>query len=289
MFEFLGKLFGIAIRTKSYMSLDLPSIVWKPLVNQQVDISDVLAMDCLALNHRSMFKKLQNEGIGDEEDRFKSLCLNFVITGSDGKEVPLIENSELMVDSSNFQLFDKLVCEYRVSEFKAATDALRRGLACIVPPSLCSLFCWEEMEALVTGNRTVDVELLKKNTIYSGTNVNAKHIQYFWEVLEERFGDAERKNFLRFVWGRTRLPIVSEDFERKFQIMKKNVPNPDKTLPLSHTCFFQLELPAYSSVEVMTERLTYAMLNCFSIDTDRAAISNTATVGAQSLQVLGVL
>ena len=31
MFAFLGKLMGIAMRTKQYLNLDLPSLVWKLL------------------------------------------------------------------------------------------------------------------------------------------------------------------------------------------------------------------------------------------------------------------
>lgn len=33
----------------------------------------------------------------------------------------------------------------------------------------------------------------------------------------------------------------------------------DKRLPKADTCFFNIELPAYSSVEVMRERLLFAM------------------------------
>jgi HECT-domain (ubiquitin-transferase) len=31
---------------------------------------------------------------------------------------------------------------------------------------------------------------------------------------------------------------------------------------VAHTCFFSLELPAYSSLEVMTKKLLYAIYNC---------------------------
>ena len=40
------------------------------------------------------------------------------------------------------------------------------------------------------------------------------------------------------------------------------------SLPTAQTCFFQLQLPQYSSMEVMAEKLRYAIRNCRSIDMD---------------------
>lgn len=36
----------------------------------------------------------------------------------------------------------------------------------------------------------------------------------------------------------------------------------------SHTCFFTIDLPAYSSTDVMYDRLNYAISCCLSIDGD---------------------
>ncbi|CAF4021260.1 unnamed protein product, partial [Rotaria sp. Silwood1] len=36
----------------------------------------------------------------------------------------------------------------------------------------------------------------------------------------------------------------------------------------SHTCFFTLDLPAYSTTDIMYERLNYAITCCSSIDGD---------------------
>lgn len=44
-----------------------------------------------------------------------------------------------------------------------------------------------------------------------GIEATAPLIQWFWEVMEE-FSNQERSLFLRFVWGRTRLPRTIADF-----------------------------------------------------------------------------
>ena len=42
---------------------------------------------------------------------------------------------------------------------------------------------------------------------------------------------------------------------------------------MAHSCFFVLDLPHYTSEDVMTERVKYAMINCRAIDTDEYARS----------------
>lgn len=49
----------------------------------------------------------------------------------------------------------------------------------------------------------------------------------------------------------------------------------DGFLPESHTCFFYLDLPRYSSRDVMLERMRYAIATCRSIDNDATPASET--------------
>jgi hypothetical protein len=83
----------------------------------------------------------------------------------------------------------------------------------------------------------------------------------------------QKELFLRFVWGRSRLPLTSEDFDQKFVLMTCNK-NTDTALPMSHTCFNQLEMPRYSSRDVMRKKLLYAIFECRAIDTDFTATTN---------------
>jgi hypothetical protein len=63
------------------------------------------------------------------------------------------------------------------------------------------------------------------------------------------FSHTERQAFLRFAWGQSRLPYNPKDFTQKMRIMTCQY-NDDQHLPVTHTCFFQVELPKYSSREV---------------------------------------
>ena len=73
--------------------------------------------------------------------------------------------------------------------------------------------------------------------------------------------------FLRFVWGRTRLPRSIADFRGRdfvLQILDKYNP-PDNFLPESYTCFFLLKMPRYTGKAVLREKLKYAIHFCKAI------------------------
>jgi len=50
MFEFLGQLFGLAIRTKLLLPLNFPPIIWKKLTGEVVTRRDVEMIDTLSFN-----------------------------------------------------------------------------------------------------------------------------------------------------------------------------------------------------------------------------------------------
>ena len=73
---------------------------------------------------------------------------------------------------------------------------------------------------------------------------------------------------MRFVWGRSRLPISAEWGDTRFTLHTKQSPRPDALFPVANTCFFSLELPAYTSAAICRERLLYAITHCLAIDID---------------------
>lgn len=58
--------------------------------------------------------------------------------------------------------------------------------------------------------------------IVSGIDANSSLIQWFWDVMEE-FTNQERSLFLRFVWGRTRLPRTIADFRGRDFVLQVSI------------------------------------------------------------------
>ena len=146
-------------------------------------------------------------------------------------------------------------------------EAMLRGLASVVPIKVLSLFSWEELAEFTCGVAKIDVQLLRSVTEYSGCSSKDDHVKYFWTAMSE-FSNEERQAFLRFVWSRSRLPRMKESFSQRFKLQNCQLSPPDQYYPVAHTCFFSLELPRYSSLEITKEKLRYAIFNCSAIDAD---------------------
>ena len=101
------------------------------------------------------------------------------------------------------------------------------------------------------GTPEVDVAILRQHTRYGvSVNPNDPHIAILWEVLTS-FTMEQRSMFLSFIWGRNRLPATDDEWgEQCMKIHTLENSRPDGHFPVSHTCFFSLEWPRYSSTEV---------------------------------------
>ena len=106
-----------------------------------------------------------NEGKGiDENSRPEEWAdLNFSIFLPDGTKFPLVPGGEdIPVTLGNWRYYVELAERYRLKANADVFKALREGLACVLPIELLPLFTASELEQLVSGNRVVDVNMLRQ-------------------------------------------------------------------------------------------------------------------------------
>jgi HECT-domain (ubiquitin-transferase) len=78
----------------------------------------------------------------------------------------------------------------RLTECSLQCEAIKRGIAKIIPEALLNMVTYNELETWVCGKAIVDVDLLKRHTKYGGDKENAlneesRRVKWFWEVLRE--------------------------------------------------------------------------------------------------------
>jgi hypothetical protein len=152
---------------------------------------------------------------------------------------------------------------------------LRDGLSTVLPTELLPIFTPVELEQLICGNSSVDVQLLRQCTEYEDSlTPDTPLVVHFWEVLEE-MSPEQRTLFLRFVWARSRMPASLSELSMNFKLQLAShggtddmKTHPDHYLPSAQTCFFSLALPGYSSKQVLKEKLLYAIENSPNMDAD---------------------
>ncbi|CAF3449512.1 unnamed protein product [Rotaria socialis] len=282
-YRFVGQLMGMAIRTKQYLDVRFPILLWKQLIYEEATIEDIEAIDISSFaiinkmeeNIRKV-KTLNTCNDGDVNNNgdylFSSIMteLTFDVVSSTGQTYELIPGGfRIPINTANFEDYCMHYRQYRINEFHRQIEFIRQGLYSVVPWANMTLFTAHELEEAVCGKGYIDIEMLKRHTRYKNDSASSQRIQQFWSVFSEMFSEEQRKLFLIFVWGRSTVPYRDEDFSTKFTIANLQTSGDvDKLLPKSYTCTFTLHLPAYSTKEIMYERLNYAITYCSSIDTD---------------------
>ena len=292
MFNFLGKLMGMAIRTKGYLELTLAPIVWKHIAREEITLEDLRDIDQLEVSRIERLRKYipllsptrPDRSATESKDSEAALSLalwedevyglEFTAISLGGSVAPLHHGGRgEAVSRQNFDRYCDELERFRLSELKAVAAAVRAGLATQVPPVLLHLLRWDELETLTCGEASVNLDLLQAVTEYAnGYNAEDEVIKWFWCILREDCTQVDLRAFLRFTWGRSRLPLTEAGFTQRLKIQCLSKGPADRYLPVSHTCFFSVELPRYSTREILRDRLLYAVHNCSAIDGDDTSV-----------------
>lgn len=258
LLEFTGRVMGCALRTHTLMPLQLPSIMWKPLVGEKVGRPDLLAIqedlvrsvlegiersteETFAEDYgKLVWAALLADGTSvslvhpeDAEDGGGAASADDASDGGSDTEssVPLPTSPDDPVTFEQRHLYVQRLEEAYLHQCDRQLAAVRKGISQVVPTRLLSLFTWREMERMLCGNKTVSVDLLRRHTVYRGIEETAPCVGYFWTVLTE-FAQEERRRFVKFAWGQERLPATDADFERfprtRMSIMPPKVKAPPR-------------------------------------------------------------
>jgi len=283
---------GISVRTKASLDFDLAPLVWKLLAGEMLTVDDVVATDYrlgVLLRRIQTFSAVGAAGgagagagaasptpttpaataAGESAFAAEFPGMRFVVpavgaTGAAIGGMALVPGGDgLAVTLGNRDAFITAVLSRFARRYKGATDHMRQGLTCIIPERALQTCTWKELARLTCGEPDVDLDVLKRNTAFDSRGIYSERhpvIRNFWTVMESLTPE-QRKNFVRFSWGRSKLPRGAWPKNSKGEQVKfKIVPKLGYTgLPLAHTCFFLIELPDYPTLDMMRQRLMVAI------------------------------
>ncbi|NWW92980.1 HECD3 ligase, partial [Rhynochetos jubatus] len=261
-YEWIGQLIGGALRGKEFLTLALPALVWKQLAGEEVSWRKDFATVDLEL------VKLLEVLDGVDREAFEFMFgreLTYTTVLSDQRTVELIPNGgSTVVRYEDRREFIRLVQRARLEESKEQIAAMRAGLLCVVPQPVLDLLTWQQLEKKVCGDPEITVAELRKFITFEEFSSNDTRVQMFLEALNN-FTSEDLGHFLKFVTGRSRLPVRINVYPERAELNAMDV------LPQASTCSCSFFLPNYSSAKTCEELLRYAVYNCVSIDTDTNA------------------
>jgi len=274
LMQFFGKLVGTAVRHDLNLGINFSALLWRALVRLPVSRAHLETVDETTVKLITDITKvgLELEGRSSPETIPEGWSdYTFCTYFPDGTRVELVPGGdEQPVNLGNWRDFIYLLERCRLQESAVAFKVFRDGLSSVLPVELLPLFTSNEIEQIISGNSSVDVAMLRQCTEYEDIQPDSEACTFFWRVLEEMSQD-ERTLFLRFVWARSRMPASAQDFPMNFKLQGAQGAareRPDDYLPSAQTCFFALTLPSYSSLEIMREKLLYAINNSPNMDAD---------------------
>ena len=205
-----------------------------------------------------------------EMDDVEYACLDFTV-GEDvmgsHKTVELIPNGESVdVTNKNIVQYLEAVLDYRlVGRVRNQLREMLLGFTDVIPPSLLTVFDYQELELLLCGLPHIDLEDWMDNTLYTGVFSSEKNevCQWFWETVYE-MEEENKARLLQFVTGTSGVPPSgfstlqgNDGGIRKFAI--HGVPLENCLYPRAHTCFNRIDLPVFESKEQLKERVVVAI------------------------------
>ncbi|KAL4167534.1 hypothetical protein KRP22_013018 [Phytophthora ramorum] len=256
MFAFVGQLLGMSLRTHGDFPFMLPSLVWKQLLGQTLTRADLEGTDAMFIQMLDGIANCENDGISTEEEfatAFDGLELRFTASSCTGEEIELVPGGHLVTVAFHNRLeYCRLAERARLEECSAQVAAMAQGFATLFPRRVLTLLTWQELEMLTCGSPKIDLDLWQRHTRYDGYSEDDPTVLLFWDALAD-FSDEQRADFVRFAWGRSRLPRGK--WPQPFKLSKKGGRDATRSLPVAHTCFFSVELPPYTSRETMRSML----------------------------------
>ncbi|XP_030626975.1 probable E3 ubiquitin-protein ligase HERC4 [Chanos chanos] len=255
LFHLVGVICGLAIYNFTIVDLHFPVALYKKLLKKNVGLEDLKEL------MPEVGRNLEHLLNYTEDDVEHTFCLNFTITmenfGATEVQELIPNGMDISVNNSNKQDFVNAYVNYIFNASVAPMfEAFYSGFHKVCGGKVLGLFQPNELQAMVIGNTNYDWKELEKSTEYKG-EYSADHptIQFFWEVFHE-LSLEQKKQFLLFLTGSDRIPILGM---KSLALVIQPTGGGEHYLPVAHTCFNLLDLPKYSSREVLREKLLQAI------------------------------
>ncbi|OQV02758.1 hypothetical protein CLAIMM_07901 [Cladophialophora immunda] len=256
-FKFIGRIIGKALHEGRVLDCHFSRAVYKRLLGKEPNLKDLESMDLDY--YKSLVWILENDITDVITEDFSVVEEQF----GEEKIVDLIPNGRnIPVTEENKREYVNAQVRYRLTtSVKDQLENFVKGFHDIIPAELIAIFDEQELELLISGLPEIDVDDWRAHTEYHNYNANSPQVTWFWRIVRG-MSNEERAKLLQFVTGTSKVPLNGfKDLEGMqgntlFSIHK----DPSQSrLPTSHTCFNQLDLPAYDDYDTLKNNLMTAI------------------------------
>lgn len=214
-FRFLGRIMGRALFDRQLIDGHMVRYLYKHILGWPITFDDLKDQD------EEFFQSLIHFTSMSEEE-ISALCLDFTLAEETlglRRDVELTAGGrEIEVTKENLPQYLEAVLKYRtLDRTKYQTTELLLGFFDVIPEPALTVFDPSELELILCGLPSIDMDDWESNTIYSGTcSANDDVVRWFWEIVRDEFDQEMRARLLQFVTGTSGVP------SRGFSVLQGN-------------------------------------------------------------------
>ncbi len=202
-FRFLGRVLGKALFDGQIVAGHMVQYLYKYMLGWPITFDDLESIDVELYQN---LKKL----LDVNPDEVEYMCLDFTTTQKllgETDQVNLVPNGEeKAVTGENLDEYLEVYFKYLMLErIRPQVTELLLGFYDVVPEPLLTVFDFQELELMMCGLPTIDLDDWMKHTQYVGTFESSKAkspvCKWFWDIVRNEFDQETRARLLQFVTG----------------------------------------------------------------------------------------
>lgn len=282
IFKFIGRYLARALIDDRLTDISFSNTLVKAIMGEELSFHDISEIDPEVYNILVKLQKIstEKESIEKEQNlsptekqiqidsltldgaRISDLGINFTLIGTN---IELIQGgSELDLTIWNLDQFIEYTIKWMLNYgIQTQVNAIKEGFSYYSKISNLNLFSSLELDAIFSGEDSpwTKDELINSIQCDHGYTMGSDTVEMLVQVLSD-LNKEERKLFIKFVTGSTRLPVGGiAALNPKLTVVKKDVEGnePNSYLPSCMTCSHYLKLPNYTTIEILKSKLHQAM------------------------------
>ncbi|DAZ92904.1 TPA: hypothetical protein N0F65_013066 [Lagenidium giganteum] len=261
-FQAVGRFMGRALLEGQSLRFHLAAPVLKVLLDKPLTVDDLAAADPALYQHLVWL-------LEQDEDVLAQLDLDFTRCDQVGDQMVTTElvpnGAQVTVTMANRAEYVQRQCAHVLfTRVQPQLEALCHGVYDIVPADLLCLFDEVELDYLLCGTDTIDVDDWQRHAESAPNLSGTSTLRWFWEIVRE-MPIVYRRKLLQFSTGTSRVPLVGfrglTSHDGRICPFKINGVSYTSTRYFrSRACFNRLDVPLHMSKQEMKTML-YAILD----------------------------
>jgi hypothetical protein len=179
-YEFLGCLMGAACRFSGFCELDLPPLIWKSMLGEQIQFRELQGCDAETASHLEAVAATNNQALWSTQAEVDPVRWSF--RRVDGKVSAIRGVGTELVSFDERADYVAALESAWLAQFQPQIEAMCKGFAGAFPVLSARLLTWRELERRVCGVPDVSADALQRIAKYEGSYSKESDCEYTLHV-----------------------------------------------------------------------------------------------------------